>query len=256
MDVSALSYPVLQNELYRKKIKALQLELMHLQLWVYRHQHRVVLVMEGPDAAGKGGIIRRAVRYMDPRSVRVHSIGAPNATEQAQHYLQRFWARLPKKGQMAVFDRSWYGRVLVERVEEALPNYAQYYEEICHFEKMLMDDGVVVVKILLYIDHKEQRQRLISRLESPEKCWKLTESDLRSHGFYREYQQAYNDMLANTGSVVPWHVIAANDKQHARVTAQEILLDRCRERLGEPADDHHSAEFIEKARKILKQDVQ
>ncbi len=251
LTLTELKHPVLDEQSYKTQLRELQLELMHHHFCLFRQKKRVVVVFEGPDAAGKGGAIRRAVRHLDPRGLRVHSIGPPNTIEKDEHYLQRFWTRLPKKGQMAVFDRSWYGRVLVERVELGLQHWEQYYREINDFERTLVDDGIVLIKFLLYIDKKEQRERLRSRLESPEKAWKIGEADLQSYCHHEEYITAYRDMLENTSQPVPWQVVAANDKRHARIHVLRTLIDCWREALGEPKLGIHTPEFNERARKIL-----
>ena len=137
-----LTYPSLSKPDYQRQMDALQLALMSMQLSLFRNRQRAVLVVEGPDGAGKGGLLRRALRYMDPRSVRVHPTGAPDERERGQHYLQRFWERLPKPGQISVFDRSWYGRLLIERVENGLHDVERARREIAQFEQMLIDDGI------------------------------------------------------------------------------------------------------------------
>ncbi|MBD2858013.1 UDP-galactose-lipid carrier transferase [Spongiibacter sp. KMU-158] len=251
VSVAKLEHPKLDEASYKAQLASLQLELMHYHFCLFRQQKRVVVVFEGPDAAGKGGAIRRAVRHLDPRGLRVHSIGPPNSIELQQHYLQRFWSRLPKNGQMAVFDRSWYGRVLVERVELGLKNWNQYYREISEFERMLVDDGIVVIKILLYIDKKEQRQRLRARLENVEKAWKIGPADLQSYGFHKEYEAAFDEMLNKTSLTVPWQVVAANDKRHARIAVLKAMINSWREALGEPQLGIMSPEFAEKAYRIL-----
>lgn len=234
-DVRQLSHPKLAEQDYQHALHALQFDLMQLQLGTYRCQKRVVLVMEGPDAAGKGGVIRRLVRHMDPRGVRVHAIGPPSEVERGQHYLQRFWSRLPRAGQWCVFDRSWYGRLLVERVECGFKDWPRSAEEIQHFEKMLVDDGVILIKILLYIDKQEQRQRLLNRLRNPEKAWKLTSADLDSYVLHDRYETAYNDMLAATHDPVPWHCIAANHKRFARIAVLETIRDHLQGKVKPPA---------------------
>jgi len=233
-DVGSLSHPKLGESDYQAMLGGLQLELMQLQLGTYRCGKRVVLLLEGPDAAGKGGLIRRLVRHMDPRGVRVHAIGPPSRVERGQHYLQRFWSRLPQAGRWCIFDRSWYGRMLVERVECGLTDWQRAAREIRHLEQALIDDGVIVIKVLLYIDKEEQRQRLLKRLNNPEKAWKLTTADLDSHVLHDEYQQAYNDMLATTQQPVPWHCIAANHKRYARITALQTIRDSLQGRVIPP----------------------
>lgn len=249
IDVAHLRHPHLDEQDYQAMLSGLQLELMQLQLGTYRCGKRVVLLLEGPDAAGKGGLIRRLVRHMDPRGVRVHAIGPPSELERGQHYLQRFWSRLPQAGRWCVFDRSWYGRVLVERVECGLTDWPRAAEEIKYLEKMLIDDGVILIKILLYIDKEEQRQRLLKRLNNPEKAWKLTTADLDSHLLHDQYVAAYNDMLAATHTPVPWHCIPANHKRYARVKAMQTIRDDLHGRVVPPTTP--SAEFEQRAQRIL-----
>lgn len=249
--LNELMHPQLDEQSYKNQLRSLQLELMHYQFCMYRKQKRVVVVFEGPDAAGKGGAIRRAVRHLDPRGLRVHSIGPPNDIERGQHYLQRFWSRLPKAGQLAIFDRSWYGRVLVERVELGLKNWEQYYREINQFERMLVDDGIVLIKLLLHIDKEEQRRRLKSRLDNVEKAWKINEADLWSFGYHADYVQASDEMLVATSDPVPWQVIAANNKYHARIEVMRRMIDCWRAALGEPKLGMLTPGFVDKAYKVL-----
>ena len=251
IDLSSLQHLVLEKKLYRQRRDQLQLDLMALQLQLYRSRRRAILVVEGPDAAGKGGFLRRALRYMDPRGVRVHAIGPPDAIEAGQHYLQRFWRRLPTSGQLCVFDRSWYGRILVEHVEHGYKERERACREIVEFERMLVDDQIMVVKLLFYIDKETQRNRLLTRLESPEKHWKITDADLNSFPFHHQYRQAYEYMLKQCSQPVPWQLVAANDKYHARVAGMEALSEQWRQHLGEPAHPQANAAFVARARRVL-----
>jgi len=158
------------------------------------------VIFEGNDAAGKGGVIRRMTQYLDPRGVVVHPIGKPNVVEAEEHYFQRFFQRLPKPGTIAVFDRSWYGRVLVERVEKIIsPKTGQRaYGEILAVEKMLRDDGVLVLKYLLDVSRDEQEKRFEERKKNPLKSWKLTKEDLRNRKKWNLYHAAYRTMLRKT----------------------------------------------------------
>jgi polyphosphate kinase 2 (PPK2 family) len=188
--------------------------------------NRAVVVFEGMDAAGKGGTIRRIAWAMDPRSLNVWPIGAPNEIERQQHYLQRFWARLPERKQIAVFDRSWYGRVLVERVEGfAKPaEWRRAYDEINEFERQLTDDGIRVVKFFLHVSKDEQLRRLEDRLREPLKRWKLSYEDFRNRAKWKEYVKASEDMFDRTSTrTAPWHVIPSDDKDAARAEVLGIL---------------------------------
>jgi polyphosphate kinase 2 (PPK2 family) len=185
------------------------------------------VVMEGWDASGKGGAIKRLVAALDPRHVRVRQYGAPTRDELRHHWLHRFWPALPGWGGMAVLDRSWYGRVLVERVEgfATEPEWKRAYREINDFEKMLADEGVVIVKLWLHISDEEQLARFESRRDDPLKSYKLTEEDWRNRGKRREYTRAIEDMLEKTSTEwAPWHVVEGDSKRYARVKVIETVI--------------------------------
>ena len=188
-----------------------------------------LIVLEGWDTAGKGGIVRRLGWALDPRSFKVHSISAPTEREKALHYLQRFWERLPHHGQIVVFDRSWYGRVLVERVEGfATPaEWQRAYDEINDFERMLIADDTRLIKLFLHITADEQLRRFRSRLTDPLKRWKLSYEDFRNRAHRQEYEAAIEDMLQKTSTrQAPWHLIPTNDKPYGRLAALRIMADR------------------------------
>lgn len=211
---------------YEERLKALQNRARNLQTACYHNGARIVIVLEGWDASGKGGVIRRLTARLDPRSCRVHPIGAPDQREQSQHYLQRFWEKLPGKGHIAIFDRSWYGRVLVERVADfaSEPEWRRAYDEINLFEKTLTDDGVVVFKVLLHISQDEQLHRYLERLNNPRKHWKLTEEDLRNRQQADAYREAYEEMLERTDRAnAPWCIIPGEHKWFARTSAIESI---------------------------------
>jgi polyphosphate kinase 2 (PPK2 family) len=208
-------------------VKAHQKKLVRIQQALLFTGERAVVVFEGMDAAGKGGTIRRLAWAMDPRSLKVWPIGAPNEIERKQHYLQRFWTRLPEKTQIAVFDRSWYGRVLVERVEALTlkKDWKRAYREINDFERQLVDDGIRVVKIFLHISKEEQRRQLIQRMRDPLKRWKLSYDDFRNRARWSDYVQAIEDMFDQTSTKpAPWHAIPSDDKPAARAEALRILV--------------------------------
>lgn len=220
---------------FEKRIKPLQETLQRLQQAYLGSRERAVVVLEGWDTAGKGGLVRRLGWTCDPRSFKVHSTAAPNAIEARQHYLQRFWERLPLHGQITVFDRSWYGRVLVERVENLTPEPAwqRAYEEINAFERMLVDDGVRLVKLFLHISREEQAKRFRDRMENPLKRWKLSYEDFRNHALWDGYRTAIEEMVERTSTeAAPWHVIPSNDKPFSRLAAMEIIAGR----LGQGVD--------------------
>ncbi|MBO0661786.1 polyphosphate kinase [Jiella sp. MQZ9-1] len=196
------------------------------------HGSQGVVVFEGWDAAGKGGAIRRMSSVMDPRGLKVWPIGAPSEADRSRHYLARFFERLPQDKEIAVFDRSWYGRVLVERVEGFTEekDWRRAYGEIDAFEKMLADAGTRIAKVFLYIDPDEQLKRFEKRLADPLKRWKLTYEDFRNREKWDQYVAAVNDMLARTDTAhAPWHVVPANQKKYARVSALSHVADRLSE---------------------------
>ncbi len=213
----------------KTELAALQHQLALLQQAMSRQQQSSILVLEGPDAAGKGGIIRRIGWCLDPRWLHVWPVSAPDAAEQQQHWLQRFWQRVPAKGHFAIFDRSWYGRVLVERVEGFCPPTAwqRAYQQINDFERCLQDEGIKLVKIWLDISEQEQLDRFRQRFEDPAKGWKLTAEDLRNRARWQDYQIARAEMFASTSTAAaPWHLIDANQKHQARVDSFRLLLNQ------------------------------
>jgi polyphosphate kinase 2 (PPK2 family) len=207
---------------YERKLDKLGVK-MRAILQAYMHTgDRGVVVFEGVDAAGKGGAIRRLTSVLDPRAYKVWPIGAPNEIERQQHYLARFWNRLPTSGTIAIFDRSWYGRVLVERVEGFAEEreWRRAYNEINEFEHMLVDDGVKLVKIYLHISQDEQLERFEARVRDPLKRWKFTYDDIRNRRKWDAYEAAIDDMIEQTSTkAVPWTVIATDNKRRARIDA-------------------------------------
>lgn len=192
------------------------------------------VVFEGWDASGKGGAIKRLVDPLDPRHVRVVSIAAPTYDEKRHHFLTRFWPQLPGWGGMAVLDRSWYGRVLVERVEgfASQEQWKRAYEEINAFERTLAAEGMVIVKIWIHISDAEQLRRFERRANEPLKRWKLTDEDWRNRARRADYEAAVNEMLERTDTTVaPWTVVEGDDKRHARVKVLETVITRLEEGL-------------------------
>lgn len=211
---------------YEERIEALQHRLRVVQLAYWSQERAAVVVFEGWDAAGKGGTIRRMTALLDPRGFEVWPIGAPSQKEMRQHYLQRFWTRMPQNCEIGVFDRSWYGRVLVERVEKLTPeaDWQRAYDEINAFETLLTNDGIRVVKLFLHISEKEQKRRLKARLDEPLKRWKLSREDFRNIELRDSYEAAIDDMLAHTSTGrARWHLIPAEDKPFGRVAALEAI---------------------------------
>lgn len=212
---------------YEERLEAAQLRLLFLQRHLHEHKRRAILAFEGWDAAGKGGAIRRISEKLDPRGMRVHAIGAPEARELGHHYLHRFWDRMPGPSRIAVFDRSWYGRVLVERVEGLCTpaEWKRAFREIREFERMLVDDGVPVLKFFLHISKREQLRRFQEREEDAFKRWKITPEDWRNRKKWRAYRTATDEMLERTHTrEAPWHVIAGENKRHARIAVLETTL--------------------------------
>jgi polyphosphate kinase 2 (PPK2 family) len=223
-----LSQKMPDKAAYEKAMADAQLRLLRLQQSYYLAGRRALIVFEGWDASGKGGAIRRLTEKIDPRGIHVWPIGAPTPDEQARHYLYRFWEKLPMKGTWAIFDRSWYGRVLVERVEKLCPKPAwkRAYAEINEFEKMLFDDGVVIVKLFLHISKKEQLKRFHEREHNPYKRWKITEDDWRNRKHWSRYEEAIDDTFQKTSTkFAPWRPIAAERKWFARVAACHAVID-------------------------------
>ena len=218
----------LPREVYAARLTELQHRLELIQAAYIQHGLSGIVAIEGWDAAGKGGLITRMVSTLDPRFCKVWSIAAPSREEAARHYLWRFWQRLPGKREIAVYDRTWYGRVLVERVDgfTAEARWRQAYDEINQFEAQLLADGTRLVKIFLHTSQAEQDKRLEERLKTPWKRWKTGLDDYHNRSQRGAYWDAYHDMFARCSPPhSPWHVIAANDKKWARVRGLEIICD-------------------------------
>lgn len=220
---------------YKQQRKRLQAKLHLLGLEVYRQQRPVILVFEGWDAAGKGGAIQRLTAKLDPRSNTVHAIAAPTGDDKARHYLYRFWRRLPPRGSIAIFDRSWYGRVLVERIEAfARPDeWQRAYAEINEFERQLVEFGTIVCKFWLHLSPEEQLRRFEERQNVPYKAWKLTDEDWRNREKWPQYEAAANEMLVRTSTpTAPWTIVVAEDKAYGRITVLNTVVQRLEDELG------------------------
>ncbi len=219
---------------YRQRLKKAQKKLRTLQHRIYRERIGVAIVYEGWDAAGKGGNIRRLTEKLDPRGYEVIPIAAPDATEKAHHYLWRFWRSIPKAGHIGIFDRSWYGRVLVERVEgfATAQQWKRAYQEINEMEQHLVHSGMVLLKFWLHIDRDEQIQRFQARQDNPDKQWKITEEDWRNREKWDLYRQAVDEMLLRCSPPqAPWTVVESNDKRFARVKVIESVCQAIEQRL-------------------------
>jgi len=213
---------------YERRLQSMQSTMQAIQQAYLGTHERAVVVLEGWDTAGKGGIVRRLGWALDPRSFKVYPIAAPLPQEQGRHYLQRFWERLPVPGQIVVFDRSWYGRVLVERVEGLAHKreWRRAYDEINELERMMIADGMRIAKFFLHITPAEQVRRFKDRLSNPLKRWKLSYEDFRNRSRWADYERAIEDMLEKTSArQAPWFLIPANDKPYGRLAVFTILID-------------------------------
>jgi len=220
---------------YRKKLKEYQKKIGKLHGELYQKRIPVVIGFEGWDAAGKGGAIKRLTEKMDARGYVVNPTAAPNDLEKAHHYLWRFWKNMPKDGHIAIFDRTWYGRVMVERIEGfcTQEEWKRAYKEINDMEKDLADAGAVVLKFWMQIDKKEQEKRFRQRQENPEKQWKITEEDWRNREKWEQYEEAVNEMLIRTSTeYAPWIVVEGNDKYYARLKVLETVIDALEKRIS------------------------
>lgn len=224
------------RETYKKEIDRLQkkLELLHSEL--YRLRIPVVLGFEGWDAGGKGGAIRRLTSHLDPRGYQVCPTAAPNDIEKKHHYLWRFWNRMPKAGHIAIFDRTWYGRVMVERIEGFCreEEWRRAYQEINEMESHLVNAGAVVLKFWLQIDKDEQKRRFEERMRIPEKQWKITDEDWRNREKWDQYELAVNEMLVRTSTAyAPWIVVEGNCKYYARVKVLRTVVEALEKKIAQ-----------------------
>ncbi len=218
-----------EKDVYKEELERLQARLGELHNRLYRKQVPVVIAYEGWDAAGKGGNIKRITEALDPRGFEVHPIASPEPHEKARHYLWRFWTRLPKTGHIAIFDRTWYGRVMVERLEGFCSenDWKRAYNEMNEFEKELADWGAVVIKFWVQIDKDTQLERFEMRQRTPGKQWKITEEDWRNREKWDAYEEAVNEMIQKTStSYAPWYILESVDKKYARLKALRIVIER------------------------------
>lgn len=226
--IDNLVYPSIDREQYDQQLPELQKELESLLLKAYRKKRAGIFLFEGMDAAGKGGAISRMVRKLDPEFYVVRPFGAPTEEEKARHYLWRFYRALPLPGRSCIFDRSWYGRVLVERVEgfATEEQWSRAYDEILDMEKAFVNCGMIVVKFWLQITLDEQLKRFQKRANSPLKNWKLTDDDWRNREKWPQYKQAVEDMLEKTSvDWAPWTVVEANSKLFARLKVLRTTIN-------------------------------
>ena len=222
-----LSDKFIDEKEYQQKLKVLQSRLGELHNRLYRKRVPVIITYEGWDAAGKGGNIKRVTGALDPRGYEVHPIASPEPHEKARHYLWRFWTRLPKNGHIAIFDRTWYGRVMVERLEGFCSenDWKRAYNEMNEFEKELHDWGAVIIKFWVQIDKDTQLERFTERQNNPEKQWKITDEDWRNREKWDQYEMAVDEMLKKTSTTyAPWHILESVDKKYARIKALKIII--------------------------------
>ena len=222
------------EEEYKRKLKALQERLGLLHSELYRKRIPMVLGFEGWDAGGKGGAIKRLTDAMDPRGYLVSPTAAPTAVEKNHHYLWRFWKNMPKDGHVTIFDRTWYGRVMVERIEGfcTKEEWQRAYREINDMEAHLAHSGAIVLKFWMQIDKDEQERRFKERMEIPQKQWKITDEDWRNREKWDLYEEAVNEMIIRTStSYAPWMIVEGNNKYYARVKVLETVVKAMEERL-------------------------
>ena len=227
----SLSYT---KEEYKQRLNELQKRIEQLHGELYRRRIPVVLGFEGWDAGGKGGAIKRLTEKMDPRGYVVHPTASPNDIERQHHYLWRFWMDMPKAGHVTIFDRTWYGRVMVERIEGfcTRQEWQRAYKEINSMERDLADAGAIVLKFWMQIDKDEQERRFKARQENPEKQWKITDEDWRNREKWEQYEEAVNEMLIRTSTpYAPWVVVEGNNKYYARIKVLETVVKAIEERL-------------------------
>lgn len=231
----------IDREEYNLALISNQVALQALGYQVYVQQRPVVVLFEGWDASGKGGAIKRLTEKLDPRGYVVYPIAAPQGEDANRHYLYRFWRRLPETGQIAILDRSWYGRIMVERIECFCSQEAwkRAYREINQFERQLVDFGTILFKFWIHISQEEQLRRFESRSTDPLRSWKLTEEDWRNREKWDQYEAAVNEMLLRTSTVTaPWTIVEGNNKLYARIKVLQTVVDKLSQELHfEPQDE-------------------
>jgi polyphosphate kinase 2 len=217
----------IETGVYKRELARLQVELVKLQRWIKATGSQVVVLFEGRDAAGKGGVIKRITQRLNPRTCRVVALGIPTERETTQWYFQRYVQHLPAAGEMVLFDRSWYNRALVEHVMGfcTQEEYREFLRSCPEFERMLIRSGVILIKYWFSVSDDEQERRFQARIEDPTKRWKLSEMDLEARARWVEYSRAKDDMFASTDiKQAPWYVVPADDKKRARLNCISHLL--------------------------------
>lgn len=219
--------PKLSRKAYEKELKRLQAELVDMQQWVVETGSRVVVIMEGRDAAGKGSAIKRITQYLNPRTCRVEALPTPNSREQGQWYFQRYVEKLPTAGEIVIFDRSWYNRAGVERVMGFCTSaeYRRFLHQAPIFERLLVEDGIMLRKYWFSVSDEEQVKRFRSRLNDPLRRWKLSPMDLQSITRWEDYSRAKDEMFVHTDiPAAPWYTVESEDKKRSRVNVIAHLL--------------------------------
>ena len=226
----------LSESQYKEQLNRLQKKLEVLHSEIYRLRIPVVIGFEGWDAGGKGGAIKRLTSHLDPRGYQVNPTASPNDIEKVHHYLWRFWNNVPKAGHIAIFDRTWYGRVMVERIEGFCTEaeWKRAYQEINEMEAHMANAGAIILKFWMHIDKDEQERRFKERMENPAKQWKITDEDWRNRAKWDLYEEAVNEMLVRTSTTyAPWIVVEGNDKHYARVKVVETVVDAIEKKIKE-----------------------
>lgn len=217
-----------RKKAYEAEIARLQIEIAHLQAWVKETGARIIIVFEGRDAAGKGGLIKRLVERVSPRVFRVVALPAPSDREKSQMYFQRYMAQFPAAGEVVIFDRSWYNRPGVERVMGFTPEgkVKRFLQEVPNLEALIVESGIILLKYFLDVSEEEQERRFRRRIDDPIRQWKLSPMDVESYRRWWDYTKAYDEMIRLTDTpVAPWWIVDSNDKKSARVNCISHLLD-------------------------------
>ena len=219
----------INKKFYEKEIVKLQIELIKLQNWVKKHQKKIIIILEGRDAAGKGGTIKALREHLNPRGARVVALQKPSDVEKTQWYFQRYIDELPNGGEIVFFDRRWYNRAGVEKVMDFCTNdqYKEFIIQVSHLEQMLIESGYILFKFFLDVGREEQRKRIESRKDEPLKRWKLSPIDELSLNLWDEYTEAFEKMFSRTHTpFAPWLIVDSNDKKRARINLARILLSK------------------------------
>jgi polyphosphate kinase 2 (PPK2 family) len=254
-ELSKLPKVMRDKELLEDEAKKLQLNMLRIQQGIFHKKERVIIIFEGFDAAGKGGAIKALTESLDARNVKVIPIGAPTQEEQGKHYLYRFWRDLPAPGAITIFDRSWYGRVLVEKVDKLISaeRLKQAHDEINEFEAQLQNDGVTLIKIFLAITKDEQLARFEDRLKDPYKQWKIGMPDIEARKKWNKYVEAVDTILEkNNPKSSQWHVIPANSKKLTRKEVLSIVTEKlffCEKWIEKAAAKYEAKKFAKMLRK-------